>query len=617
MVSNFKNTYFHSFLEVRILLVFILYLYGNAFLWSQDYSNNIYTESIRHGKAAFDNKEHNYCTMHFKNASKIGPLSFSNSLRASVCAYHSGDSSYLAQELANAFRLEGEKAKQLFYNNPEFGYLKSTTFEDMAKEAYEKFGVVQETSADTLVTSINNQEIPYVEIQDSKDVIQSDDTIFIESELNKLSITRSASDDIDNIPVIPKTLSLSEAIEIGINNNNQIRIAKYRYGMASSNVNFGDPDRLPQVDVYLREDNRWRADNSPTSFVDGVYSRSDLSAGLDARWMIYAGGRVKVNRSILKELERLTDSELEIIIQNTVQNIILTYYECLIEKEKLKIFEETLKLSNEKANNSKLLYEYGELAKHQLFDLTNASIQDSISVSNQNLLYNQAIIRLQHLIPLQTYTDMELTDSLQYSSRLDKYEFLKERMLSRNPDLYLDIINSAIAKKETNLVESVASPSIELRGGLSQELGTSKFTSEERERSSLFDTYLSLAVRYNVFDGRRTKRQVEMARIEEEIAMIAIDDKKIKLEEMLRFNYSEINQGLEILSKQDALINNLNSNLDIYKERFSGGYSIFIEYRTAQLQLLEAKLERLKIIYNLKLAETELLRLTGDLFEFF
>jgi len=49
------------------------------------------------------------------------------------------------------------------------------------------------------------------------------------------------------------------------------------------------------------------------------------------------------------------------------------------------------------------------------------------------------------------------------------------------------------------------------------------------------------------------------------------------------------------------------------KERYDGGYAIFIEYRDAQLMLLNAELRKLETIYEIKIAETEIIRLTGGL----
>jgi outer membrane protein TolC len=54
-------------------------------------------------------------------------------------------------------------------------------------------------------------------------------------------------------------------------------------------------------------------------------------------------------------------------------------------------------------------------------------------------------------------------------------------------------------------------------------------------------------------------------------------------------------------------------NVTIQLERFRQGVSTYLELREAQISMLQANARLISAMYNTKVAETELLRLKGDL----
>ena len=61
------------------------------------------------------------------------------------------------------------------------------------------------------------------------------------------------------------------------------------------------------------------------------------------------------------------------------------------------------------------------------------------------------------------------------------------------------------------------------------------------------------------------------------------------------------------------LIQNAEENLEIANERFKGGLITSFDYRTIQLNFINASQSRLNAIFNLKTTETDMIKLIGGL----
>ncbi len=408
-------------------------------------------------------------------------------------------------------------------------------------------------------------------------------------------------------------LSLSKAIQIGLMNNFEIKIARQSENIALSNKKFGEPGKYPTIRFNMRQSNRISFDSSPTSFVDGAYTNNQISAGVDASWTLFEGFRVRISEKRLEQLVEQSQGNAELVVQNTIHAIILAYYQTLIEKEKLKAVERTTNFSYKKLQNGKTLFNSGNISKYDLLNLDNAFLSDSINFQNQNIQYDQAVVRLNFVMGSDKNKRYELTDPLEFDAAMVTYKTLEQRVSQNNQDIKNEYLNLKLLENQMALIKTARKPSISLRSGLSEELSTSRFGGAERDNGAVFDYYISFSMNYTIFDGRRVKRELQAAEIEQQMAHLTISDKLLKIKQELQTNYNVWQQRVKILQTQERLIKNLKESLSIMKDRYDGGYAIFIEYRDAQLMLLNAELRKLETIYEIKIAETEIIRLTGGL----
>ncbi len=118
---------------------------------------------------------------------------------------------------------------------------------------------------------------------------------------------------------------------------------------------------------------------------------------------------------------------------------------------------------------------------------------------------------------------------------------------------------------------------------------------------------------YKLFDGGKFKNDIQHAKMDRIIADRKIADLEIKMKELFQINLEEYHRQIEILAMKKNLVPNLAENLSSAEDRLENGYSIFVEYRDSRLELLEAELEVLQTLFDMKMAEVEIVQMIGGL----
>ncbi len=411
-----------------------------------------------------------------------------------------------------------------------------------------------------------------------------------------------------------QVLSLSQAVQLGLNNNFDIKLSKLELQSVQNQVNIKVPEGIPSIRLKLDQINRASFDGSPTSFVDGNYTKNEISGGIDLDWVLFHGYKVRINRTRLTELENQGNGNLQIVIENSVSAIVLAYYKALIEKEKLEFRNEVASFSIEKYENARLKYNYGEISKFDLFNFQDAQLRDSVSLMIQANNYKEATTLLKTLIGIDKFEEIVLSDNLEFALNSYDYAVLKRKMVFSNQEIRNQLVNIRLQESITQLAKAELMPRVSLRSGISEELSSSKFSGDERrEAGAVFDSYLNFSLSYQLFNKRDMNLKIQKEQMNRHYLWHQKETLISLLEERLKVNFDKYNTYTTIIQMGERVEANLEKNLDIAASRFESGISSFLELRDVQVRLIESKLDLLEAVFELKVAETEIIRLTGGI----
>jgi outer membrane protein TolC len=124
-----------------------------------------------------------------------------------------------------------------------------------------------------------------------------------------------------------------------------------------------------------------------------------------------------------------------------------------------------------------------------------------------------------------------------------------------------------------------------------------------------------LTINYTIFDGNRRKKNIENAKINLDVNKSQYEEIKQQIDRDISNAYANYQNNLNVmkLNEQNATI--AQKNFDAVQSSYKLGQSTNTAFREAQLGLVRAKINLINAKFRAKLAEMNVLLLTGRLLE--
>lgn len=419
-------------------------------------------------------------------------------------------------------------------------------------------------------------------------------------------------------------LSLSDAMQIGLENSYQIRIAETQREVATNSNSWTIAGRYPNINVNLNNQNGYRNVNNPISFIPELYSFSTgFQPGIEGSMTLFDGHRVRYNKERLAQEELQSEQQVAIAVENTLQNIITAYYDALRQQEQVKVLADVLELSRDRIEYEQARQEFGQAGTFDLLQTQDAYLNDSTNYILQLNNLENALRNLKLAMGVDDPTlEFELTETLQVPARDYRLDGLRQKMFAANNDLQDAYIGRELARVNTSITRADRYPRIAVNSAatynwdVSTGEGTTS-TGEIREIQALASKTLNFGVNFSVsytlFDWGTRNINVQNAELGEITAQYQVEDLKRTLTTQLENLYATYQNQKRLVQLNEELLSNAEQNIEIAGERFRGGLINSFDFRSIQVAYLNAAFARLNAIYELKLTETELIRLTGGL----
>jgi outer membrane protein len=408
------------------------------------------------------------------------------------------------------------------------------------------------------------------------------------------------------------TLELSNAIQIGLENNFNIKISEGQKKIASNDNTLGNAGILPTLDLSAAQ--RYTIENTAQQFISGVEQNvndarsNNLTAGAIINWTIFDGTTMFYTKERLEELEKQGIAFNEAVVQNIIALIGKEFYTVALEQIRLELLLENISLSEARMLIAKNKYELGKAAKMEYLqaqvdlnnDKSNYMIQQEQLAASKTAL-NELLGR-DVTIDFYVVFDPELNTELQF-------EELRTNMQSRNPELLAlsyQVNASQLVQKE---LFGQRLPQLDVNFGYNYARSEAQAGFLLNRRSSGINYGVSAS--WNLFNGLNLNRQIQNARITAENTALNYEAIKLSLEKNLYAIFIKYQNNIQLREMEVDNKEVAQENNEIAIERYSVGKSSPLELREAQLNLLQANLRLLNTAYVIKTGEIDLLQIAG------
>ena len=347
-----------------------------------------------------------------------------------------------------------------------------------------------------------------------------------------------------------ENLSLENAIKIGLKQNFDIQINKRNLEISKLNNNPGKAGALPKINLSAKKEEAVSdQSNNPTSFIQEILKSESINATANLSWTLLNGYGIKASKEKLNQLEYLSNGNLTLTLENTTQAIILSYYNCILQKDRLNLLQNVVNLSRERLIYQKTKYDIGVSSKIEFLQVENTLLTDSSNLLTQKLNYNNSLKNLNLVLGVELDSEWNLTDEMSTKTQIFNLKDLQSETFRNNTNINNQCINNEIVRQDIVLAKSAYYPIVSFNSGASYNESTYDVGDSGYEGSNTGETlnyYANLSINFRLYDGGNYKKLLQESEIRYLINDLNIEKKHREIKNQLSINYEKYNSNIII-----------------------------------------------------------------------
>lgn len=411
-------------------------------------------------------------------------------------------------------------------------------------------------------------------------------------------------------------LEKEEAIELVLENNLNIQVAKNTQQIDENNATILNSGYLPTVTANAggsidKQNSEGVLANGDTRTADGAETRR-YNASLNVNYTLFDGLGRHYNYKSFKERSEQSELQVRQTIENTILQLFSVYYEVARLIENTNNLEQALEISKDRLKRANYQFEYGQ---NTGLDVLNAEVDintDSINLLNSRQQLRNTMRDLNLILNRDLSTQFEADTTVNFVPGLQMESMYNEAKMN-NVRLQIVDRDINISNYSVKVAKSGYLPTIGLTGtyGWNESNNNSPLAFTLQTTSTGVTGGINLT--WNLFDGGRTITGVKNAKIGYENQELVKKQIELEVERDIRNAWDSYNNALYVLKVQEKNLQTNQDNFNRTDERYKLGQITSIEFRQAQLNLLNAELAKSQAKYNAKLAELQMLQISGQL----
>jgi len=418
----------------------------------------------------------------------------------------------------------------------------------------------------------------------------------------------------ENLPL----LTLQEAIERVLANNYGLRIAKNDSAALAIENEFKNAAFLPRLNantgLTLNNNDQYQ------KFSDGAIRErkgiqsENISAAVALNWTLFGGLRVYTMREKAQAYQQLGDLNLRNQVINTIAQVSNSYYAIVQQRQQLKALEEQIEINQERVKLAATKLEIGTGTKPDLLQSkVDLNAQKAAQLEQQNVLI-ELKNELNNLMNQSPGTTFEVEDSIPFTKEIALTD-LQENVATKS--LSLQVAKKNIDIAALNLKEQKAErwPQINFN---------SNYNFTRLDNKAVVNPFQPLFNRNKGFNYGLTatiplsnnlilRKNITQAKLDLKRQELVYENQRNQLNLAVVQAYNQYQSSKSSYQLEEENIQLAKENVRIVLEVYRLNSTTLIQLKEAQKSLQDAYTRLIRARFQTKLAETELLRLKGEL----
>ncbi|WP_422860967.1 TolC family protein [Flagellimonas sp. S174] len=435
-----------------------------------------------------------------------------------------------------------------------------------------------------------------------------------------------------------EVLTKQEAIKLTLENNLGILIAENNVEIAENNKSVLNSGFLPSITGtaganYQRDDSTFEFpgqflndgegnvliddDGQPVPRPDADLYKAEAqryNARITADYVLFDGLGRWYDMKRLKEEYNLSSLQARETLETTIIQLFSVYFEAARISENITVLEQTYQNTKNRLQRANYSFEFGQVNKLDVLNAEVDLVNDSINVMNERQLLENTLRDLNIVLNSDLEKKFAVDTTITFINELQLEDFASQGE-QNNVRMLQAKSNIAINDYTLQSAKSVFLPTIGLTGFYGWNLNNNApgaffpgVTVNNRRNFGLGAT-----LTWNLFDGGGGITQVRNAKILLESQDALQTQIELEVKRDIANAKGDFQNRLKVFELQQQNVTTATDNYKRSNERYKLGQITSVELRQAQINLLNAQTSKNLAKYNAKLAELQLLQLTGQL----
>ena len=360
----------------------------------------------------------------------------------------------------------------------------------------------------------------------------------------------------------------------------------------------------------------------PSVISNGLYRRrertessrlrpDDYSASVRVVENLYTGGATSNQVEIARLTLAQQQDELQAVTDRVTMDVRLAYYELLLNREKIRVREESVAVLREELKSQRERLSAGTVGP---LDASRAEValanEEPELIQAQTDLRN-SYLRLGDLCGIDPRssgeTQFEAVGTLQYEPRRPDLEGTLARALVERPEIKSAQKDIAIAERQLEVDRSATRPHVNFFTGYEAYSERDPNVGPEFNHGYV----VGLNASWALFDGFATRGRMQATRARRDGAILALKAVKLGIESEVRSAFLDLQQAESVLQAQTKNVRTADEALAFAKSNLVAGLGTQLDILQASADVTRTRTTRLSAIYLHNAALARLARASG------
>jgi outer membrane protein len=432
------------------------------------------------------------------------------------------------------------------------------------------------------------------------------------------SFTASAQQMVDT-SAHTNVLTIEQAIDLALKNNYDIRLAKNNAAITENDYAYANWAFAPRVSGTANK--TWNTTQTKQNFANGTkrdtagIRAGNFAATASLSWTLFDGLQMFATRQRMEALRDLGILAVKDQVITTVATVIAGYYNVVQQKQQLHNLSEQLSISEERMKLSRGKFETGLGPKTDYLQSNVDYNAQKAAFLRQQTIIEQSKASLNQLMVVDAgNTAYDVQDTIPLNLDLN-YGGLRQEAQQTNTGIKVSQQNLLVSQLQLKEAKANYWPTINFNTNYNYTVSngnapTNSFNPVYNQNGVV--TY-GFSATVPIFSGFNIRRQVQDAKLNVDYLQMTLDAQRTRIDLLLVSAFKDYEYYRKAVTLEEENIGLARENAMVALERFKQGVTTVIEVRDAQQSLEDAYNRLITARYNIKLAETQLMRIDGKL----